>query len=201
MGETRGDPPDDHATRHPRRGVVDALANARRRAALSAVTTRAGPVPDSALTEAVWAAENDGATETAPDAELERLRIELHHCHLPKLEAAGLIVRTDGRVETGPVEHDLTVNAPWSDGFDRRLDHPNRRDAVDALEAVDGPTSLSALAATLAADGSRERQLELELALHHVHLPTLDRMGVVRYDPDHKRVELGECAPRPTTDD
>lgn len=200
MGETRGDPADErYDASTARRGVDDTLANARRRTTLSIVADRSepgDPVPESALAESVWAAENDAPPETAPDAELERVLIDLHHCHLPKLETAGLVVRTDGAVESVPSKLLASaVDAAEGDSPPDPFDRPIHRAAVDALSAEGGQLYLAELAVSIASAPSSPATAErdagaLAVILHHIHLPTLERAGVVSYEPDRKRVRL-----------
>ena len=68
----------------------DVLADERRRAALSALSDRDGPLELSALARAVAEKTEDDVTGPALDA-LDRIRVSLHHQHLPKMADAELI--------------------------------------------------------------------------------------------------------------
>ena len=70
--------------------TYDVLADERRRAALSVLSDRDGPLELSALARAVAVRTEDDATGPAPDA-VDRMRVSLHHQHLPKLADAELI--------------------------------------------------------------------------------------------------------------
>lgn len=89
--------------------VLRALAHERRRAALMALD-RDGPTTLADLTARL------GST---PE-EREELRIELHHTHLPRLAAAGLIERDDERITF--VEHPLIATLWVGVDGDRLLD-------------------------------------------------------------------------------
>lgn len=78
----------------------------------------------------------------------------------------------------------------------RLLEHGRRRRALDALGGTTTPVHLHDLARSVAAceesgdaaaGGSVER---VATALHHVHLPKMDDLGVVDYDPATHLVDL-----------
>jgi hypothetical protein len=67
-----------------------------------------------------------------------------------------------------------------------------RRRAVLAVLAERGaPTTLDELAAAVATreDGETGATDRLAVSLHHVHLPRMDDLGVLDYDPADNRVE------------
>lgn len=76
---------DDH-----RRAVVEILAEKERAVILSP------------LAREVTAKTQDVALETPTEAEIERMELELHHNHLPKLEDAGVV----------DYDHEINVVAP-----------------------------------------------------------------------------------------
>lgn len=65
------------------------LASDRRRVALDVLDTRRGPLDLDDLAALVAAEEHDRDTPT--DKTVEQTAISLHHVHLPKLEAAGVV--------------------------------------------------------------------------------------------------------------
>lgn len=77
------------------------------------------------------------------------------------------------------------------------LQNRRRRLVLNYLQKVDGPTRTSDLAEAVAAienDTTTERldhseRQRVYIALHQVHLPTLDDAGVVSYDGDRGTVE------------
>lgn len=88
-----------------------------------------------------------------------------------------------------PNRIDLTA----SDRF-RLLAADRRRLTLDVLEGNTSPVDLDELAAGIAARedgiGACESAVErVAVDLHHVHLPKMDDVGVVEYDPAARRVE------------
>jgi hypothetical protein len=134
------------------------------------------------------------------------VEVSLHHVHLPKLEAAGLLSfdRDTGVLELqlhpdiygGPLtEHLLSSvdQAVWA--AVAAVHRDQRRGAVLTLLAQSGPTlDVEHLASRLAEspvrtesqspDRGREMKEDVEITLHHVHLPILDKVGLVTYDID-----------------
>jgi len=178
--------------------VLDALADATRRAVLAELVDSGATATVGELVEAL--AERPGGPD--PDGPVDRaaLRTALHHVHLPVLAAAGGVTFDP---ETG------LVAAPSSTPFDRgwaaRLvaDHPEAAydSTVAALASerrqvalhelfVDGPATDRELAVAVAA---RERGVSpaavpgsvarvVALSLTHTHLPTLADAGFVARD-------------------
>lgn len=70
-----------------------------------------------------------------------------------------------------------------------------RRIALDVLENSLAPVGVEDLAATVAAresDGvgvDEESVARVAIRLHHIHLPKMDDLGVIGYDPDAARVD------------
>jgi len=71
--------------------VLEALAAGRRRTALAALEAVDAPLDRETLARRVVAREHDVAPRSVPDRECEEVAVALHHAHLPKLEAAGLV--------------------------------------------------------------------------------------------------------------
>lgn len=74
-------------------GLLDALADERRRLVLAVLYTYGGPVDRETVAEKVSELERD---DFAPDAsdDAADVRTSLHHVHLPKLQSAGLVTAT-----------------------------------------------------------------------------------------------------------
>ena len=71
----------------------------------------------------------------------------------------------------------------------RILASKRRRRALDAMLGLQPPIALEDLAAEIAAKAGDEQRLdEVEISLHHNHLPLLDQFDVVEYDRDRNRV-------------
>lgn len=153
----------------------------------------------------------DGRSHSGPDHQRvlgpDRRRavdVSLYHTHIPKLEAAGLLSfdRDTGVVELelhpdiygGPVTEHLLGSvdqAVWSAAAAVHRDR--RRGAVLSLLSESGPTlSVGDLASRLAdssvrgvshfGEGVGETKEDVEVTLHHVHLPVLARVGLLTYD-------------------
>jgi hypothetical protein len=187
----------------------------RRRTVLSVLSAQSEPISESTLAAKICAEERRLPPTDSADVALDHVLAELYHIHLPKLDAAGLISRYDGTVETRfegePSHRPATTRSVDRDTlWDRREPNPDdvalRRHVVDVLGDVDRPITLSELAAALAdhvdlsavgavGDENADDSDRLQPVLHHLYLPTLDRTGVVRYDSDRKRVSLDGDAP------
>ncbi|QLH76256.1 hypothetical protein HZS55_02580 [Halosimplex rubrum] len=185
--------------------VLDALADATRRAALAELVASGATATVEELTAALAAGPaGDGSDAAAPDTTADRadLRTALHHVHLPALAAAGGITFDP---ETG------LVAAPSATPFDREwaarlvADHPDaaydatlaalasaRRQVVLHELLAESPATDRDIAVAVAA---HERGVEpgavpasvaevVELSLTHTHLPTLVDAGFVTREPD-----------------
>lgn len=80
------------------------LSNTRRRAVLDVVMDR-GVVEKSDLIDAVAAAECDVPADQLGHQQRKRVHVSLHQCHLPKLEAAGVVVSEGRELSIGPNGH------------------------------------------------------------------------------------------------
>jgi DNA-binding transcriptional ArsR family regulator len=149
------------------------------------------------------------AEEQDSNMDVQQAINALHHTHLPKLEAAGLIERgTDRETVTitgHPAFEDDEISAvidPDSDAGDSvdrlfwALADARRRTVLDVLSHQLSPIHTETLAREL---GARERDIsESEVAadrvdgilaaLTHVHLPHLADAGLIEYDPDEQTV-------------
>lgn len=98
--------------------VLGALADRRRRLALSILEGADGAVDRSVLARRVVARELDVPAVGVPDAALREARAELRHTHLPRLREAGLVtddgesVAYDGHPELPPAWLSLEPGAP-----------------------------------------------------------------------------------------
>jgi hypothetical protein len=181
--------------------VYAALGDARCRTVL-AVLDRAGPTPLEELAVAVRAEERGVAVDAVSDADAELH--ELYHVSLPRLEAAGLVSRDDDVIRASLDGHEVVpdVRAFLETGRRRaasslrQLTLPERRAALAVVSAVDEPMQLSTLVAEMRRlddfDADEESDDALPVALHHLHLPVLDRAGLLRYAPDRTLIEPAE---------
>jgi len=90
--------------------VLECLAVDRRRAALAVLDGADGPTERQALAEAVARREASG---TPTGDHVESVLVSLHHAHLPKLRAAGL-VETDQATETVTYAGHPALDVTWS---------------------------------------------------------------------------------------
>ena len=71
--------------------VVRVLADRQRRRVLESLKTATAPIGLADLAVELARHESDTAGGVSFDERAQRLRIRLHHCHLPMLDEAGLI--------------------------------------------------------------------------------------------------------------
>lgn len=188
---------------HPSAAVVEALADQRRRTILD-VLSRLSPTPREELATHVAAAEADTDLSSVTCDAVQRVELELHHTHLPKLEDAGLVRCPNDAVaatDSVPFEvwefvSDIDADSlDWNELF-RALADDRCRAVVSALGDIDAPTDrerLAARAASRHADVStRAEDVEdVERHIHHVTLPRLDDGGLLSYDPETGTVGHG----------
>lgn len=75
------------------------------------------------------------------------------------------------------------------------LSDERRRAVLETLEGLTAPVQLAELAAEIAdrtGVGAFEQETtkQVQITLHHNHLPKMDDMGVIDYDPDSNRIDL-----------
>jgi hypothetical protein len=73
------------------RTLFDALADAQRRAIVTAIAEREEPMSRSSLEERVAETVYEARLDDLADDERRRFRLRMHHLHLPKLDAAGVL--------------------------------------------------------------------------------------------------------------
>ncbi|MFC7020555.1 MULTISPECIES: DUF7344 domain-containing protein [Haloarcula] len=188
--------------------ISDILSDMRHRRILSLVANEPGSMTESDLAIQLAALEEQRPPGRVTDDERERRRIDLYHCHLPKLESAELVVRTaDGvrLVPRFPVDLEaLGVSLPSPDRpEDPQWDvvavfvaRPYRREIVELVADRTEPTSLEELSEQLVAEGAHGAVGSpdtLRLRLHHVDLPKLDAVDVLSYDARENQVRTGRA--------
>ncbi|MEF8937702.1 MAG: hypothetical protein V5A32_07075 [Halovenus sp.] len=186
--------------------VFDCLAHGARRRILERLGERA-PQPLTRRDLATDLVQNDSVAQDGDtDADLQQALRALHHTHLPKLEAAGLVRRETARelvtITDHPAFEDGGILAAIesesdesSDPLDRlfgALGNARRRAILGVLCHQDGSIHTETLARTL---GAREQEIpesevpagDLEtivVDLVHCQLPSLADSGLVTYDSD-----------------
>lgn len=171
-----------------------ALAHDRRRTILELLVRMSHAQPEELATHIAAKADDKTVMDvTRPEA--ERVLIDLEHVHLPLLEAASLVTRTDGAVTTTehPVYQDPKLQAiienaapDWDDVLAGLADK-RRRIILTTLYRNEGPMDRTDLAVevTRKVQSDSEESLTVEdalLDLHHRHVPKLVDAGLVRYN-------------------
>lgn len=179
----------------PRNPVFEGIASRYRREGLLALN-RWGPTMATRQLAEYLAATADG-TSSPSATEIGAMHTRLAHVHLPALEAVDLVswdreketVRTTAHpaLDDPRFEQVLEIRVDGLDAILSALSHEYRRIALTVLEA-ERTTSRAELAhevrhrlpETVRSDLSSSE--EIERALHHVHLPKLDEIGVIEFD-------------------
>ena len=189
-----------------RSAVFESLRDRNRRLVLAVLTSRVYEVSESDLATWVVAARAGTPLVDVPRDEHRRTLTALCHCHLPRLEAAGLIDR-DREAETVRVANHPALRDPGiqrviheatepDDGrveatFDA-LGDDRRRLALSVLAECCRPLETRQVARRVAA---RERSTppdavdeaavdEALVSLEHVHLPKFREAGLVSEEGD-----------------
>jgi hypothetical protein len=90
-------------------------------------------------------------------------------------------------------ERPMGVDVSHDDWFDI-LSSSRRRQVLEALQCRETPIPLEALAANVARNEGECEESDamgnrnVGISLHHNHLPRMDRVGLIRYDPLEKLV-------------
>lgn len=182
------------------RELYQLLADQRRRTLLNIIDRSDGPVTELELARLVAARESGAAPDDGTATEREHVQISLTHVHLPQLEAAGLIERTDQDSIT------RTPHPLWTDSDFRMfltqtdvapttitatLDSLTNRErrAILAFLYDHRRTTVSELAEELVATPISDLALSSVLIeLTHRHLPKLEAVNVIEYDTTQDRV-------------
>lgn len=211
MGETRtrdGDRSDADARYPYTPAEMRTIAEQPRHRVILAVLSTHGPLVLHDLATHLVARRRGVTIADVTSDQRRRVQVDLHHVHLPELELAGLVERDDDRVSLRLEE---SARADALQRFDARpqadgqweavatiLADDTRERVVAVLSETPGPVSLRDLAIRLATHEagscpmpSEDAIESVRLDLHHVHLPMLDDVGVVRYDPEARSAAPG----------
>lgn len=192
--------------------VLSALANEHRRAVLRSLNqTEGAAMQVSALVDQVAERVLDG--ESPDDDHRQRVHTALHHIHLPKLEACGMIVRdtemkpqlsSSGR-SAAEMPAVLNMDRVMSSSIDSDTvlglcADQHRRIALAVLANEQRSLTRNDLTKAIAkhnhhvpvTEMPKERLSEVQISLHHVHLPKIEAAGLVNYDQERGLVEPTE---------
>jgi DNA-binding transcriptional ArsR family regulator len=150
------------------------------------------------------------AEERDSDTDVQQTLLSLHHLHLPKFEAAGLIERDTDRETVTITDHlafeddgvislidpDPDADCDSLDRLFRALADARRRTVLDVLSHQLGPIRTETLARELDAkerdtpesEVPADRVDKILVSLTHVHLPKLADSGLIEYDTDDQMV-------------
>lgn len=182
--------------------LFEALADRRRRVLLG-VLDRVSRARADELATHVVAEETGKSLMDVTREEAEEVYATLRHAHLPKLEAANLISRSNGEITATqhPALRDpkfetmIETDVPGWDGILGCLADKHRRIVLSTLHGHDAPMDRSELAGPVARSertdevtGNGNSIGEVLQELHHVHLPALDQAGLIEYDRDSGQV-------------
>lgn len=174
----------------PAREHAKLLAAERRRLVHDVLSERTTPIELGQLAAEI-AAQEEGF-DAPPEEPPMDVTIDLHHCHLPKLDEAGVL---DYDPESRVIKRiDGPSGADERDRSGRSVDKDNAactialREHVTAyFDASSGETAslddLARYAATQLSDTADWPTERIRLRLHHVVLPRLADIGVIDYDP------------------
>jgi len=189
----------EHSSLDP---VFDCLSNSDRRRMVELVHDRGPePVPRDELATAVA-----GCSVGKPRSDVT----VLHHVHLPKLTAAGLVEHDtdDDTVALGDhrafedqgilevLEGDVSASAESLDSLFGAIADSRRRTILDVLSHQFGSIHVETLAREFETYGSDRRPSEVPAEevsrtrehLRHVELPGLTEAGLVEYNPEEETV-------------
>jgi DNA-binding transcriptional ArsR family regulator len=185
---------------------LGALANETRQQIVRILREQPGSVSEADLAERLAATSDsgDGTSDTVAS-----LRIHLHHVHLPKLADGGLVERDREERTVAATDHPVydsarVGGATSTDGRDSIASLPvddSRREILAIVESENGALSRGALARELASRGANGRPPEslvddIEVRLHHYHLPKLEADDFVEYDRDDATVARPDTSRR-----
>lgn len=180
--------------------VFEALGHRRRREILRILDRVSRASPAELATHLVAAETGQPLMDVSrPDA--EDALVDLLHAHLPRLEDANLVTRTDDRVETTehPALQDPKIEAmiasdasDWDDVVDCLADE-RRRVALSTLYRTGAPMDRTDLAVAVAESDQTDTESSISVEdvlveMHHLHLPKLEAAGLVSYDAEAETV-------------
>lgn len=186
------------------------LDDPRQRLILSILVEHSRPLRDRDLAVQIAARETGTSPSDVPEKDYQSILVDLHHRCLPKLEAVGWVERNPEGIiaskppSVGEADSSLSsLDAPavrWKQ-LAAVLARPHRRHILSVLFRGDPPLGLDELVVKLAAHERIRWTIEgdddtLSVLLHHVDLPALEEVGLLRYDPDTNTITRGPLSLR-----
>jgi DNA-binding transcriptional ArsR family regulator len=190
--------------------ILVAVAVRRRRLVLSVLQDRTSPVSERELATQLVAIEGEKSPVDVTREEVATIHADLVHAQLPRLEAASLVARDTDEGTVTTTDHPALDDPHFqeivetdADGWDAvvaNLARPQRRTILAVLEDRDGslddrdePMAVADLAAAVRGretgdESPADASTDVLASLHHVHLPKLERAGLLAYDADEGTV-------------
>lgn len=191
--------------------IFDALANRHRRRLLGVVYARAPATSTrDELARRLASGEHEKPPAQVTESERQQALIDLHHIHLPKLDAVGLVDQdTDAEtvsLASHPAFEDAGVqriieeraraDQQELDSLFQALANSLRRTILDVLSHQYQQIKTETLVREVIASEEQFSESEVDAAetearvatLCHTHLPLLDEAGLIEYDPDEQMV-------------
>jgi DNA-binding transcriptional ArsR family regulator len=187
------------------------LTDKTRRRIVRILSEQTGTVTEQELAKQLQNTFANSKPAVTASERMEKLRIRLHHVHLPKLEESELIewdkddqtvaAINDSKQIVSKVEK--RVLADGEDGFGVALFGDRLQAELTLLRSKEGPLSRMDIAeevASIESDGQPSEALieDINVQLHHHHLPKLQEAGLIEYNTDDATVTY-ETQSEPTT--
>lgn len=188
-----------------RNSIFKSIAASQRREILRILLDHGSPVTEQELATHSAVTDRRSSTTDVTTAEMQTIRAELVHAHLPTLENAGLIVwnRDDGTIEMSfhPALTDprfrllLKVDDSGLDEALSNLANERRRILLTILRDEETPISRTDLARKLLQRETGETDPDSRIvddalaSLYHVHLPKIAHANLAEYN-----LETGHAA-------
>lgn len=161
------------------------------RRVLSILRDRSEAMTVEELAERVATTHSDSSPETEP-GRADSYQVRLHHRYLPKLEDVGLVDWDKETQTVAPTDRaiadvqrpDEPLSAENQGATDSVLADDRRREIIAILKSTDAPITRQHLALELAATGAvgEAPSENIEVQLHHCHLPKLADAGFLQYN-------------------
>lgn len=188
---------------YPHNSTIKAISSRERRTIVTALLDEASPVTERDLVNRLLTERASSVAPRPPTLEIQTVRLDLVHHHLPVLADADLIDwnRDAGTAERGshPALDDprfrslLTIDAENVDAALTGLSHDHRRIALTVLKDVPASLTTTDLAREIhrqvpQVTGRHPASVDdLLVSLHHGHLPKLAEADLIDYDPETGR--------------
>lgn len=184
--------------------VLDCFAVTRCRRILVILENNSTRMTGKTLAETLGAIEKDVLTTNLSADYISQIQTSLHHNHLPRLDAVGLIDwnrdRGTVRLEDHPVVSSPDFNQLLmrlkheSDEIAESIANEKRRAILGILQSKGRRLTVDMLVREISVRYSDTYLFDsteaIRLQLHHRHLPRFDEAGIINYDDEDGKVSL-----------